>query len=70
MLAAAVLVALGGAVAFAFVPSSVLAGPAPDGGDPHDEREPCHHCGVAGPPLVVSAGRGSPPGGSGGAHLS
>jgi EmrB/QacA subfamily drug resistance transporter len=54
MVAAAVLVALGGAVAFAFVPSTVLSGPAPDGGEPYDERTPCLHCGVAGPPLVVS----------------
>ncbi len=54
MVAAAVLVALGGVVAFAFVPSSALSGPAPDGGEPHDERDPCHHCGVAGPPLVVA----------------
>jgi hypothetical protein len=43
-------------VALVFVPSSVLAGPAPDGGDPYDERDPCHHCGVAGPPLVVTSG--------------
>lgn len=55
MVAAAGSAALGGAVAFAFVPTSALSGPAPDGGDPHDERAPCHHCGVAGPPLVVSA---------------
>jgi EmrB/QacA subfamily drug resistance transporter len=54
MVAAAALVALGGVIAFALVPSSVLADPAPDGGDPLDEREPCFHCGVAGPPLVVT----------------
>ncbi len=55
MVAAAVLVALGGVVAFLLVPSSVLSGPAPDGGEPHDEREPFRHCGVAGPPLVISS---------------
>jgi MFS family permease len=55
MAVAAALVASGGVVAFALVPSSVLSGPATDGGHPHDEREPCHHCGIAGPPLVVSA---------------
>ena len=55
MVLAAVLVAVGGALAFAFVPSGVLSGPAPDGGEPLDEREPCLHCGVAGPPLVVTS---------------
>jgi EmrB/QacA subfamily drug resistance transporter len=55
MVVAAALMVVGGAVAFAFVPSSVLSGPAPDGGPPHDEREPCLHCGVAGPPLVVAS---------------
>jgi len=58
MVVAAVLVALGGVVAFAFVPSSVLAGPAVDGGEPHDERDPCLHCGVAGPPLVAATRSG------------
>ena len=57
MVVAAALVAAGGLVAFALVPSSVLSRPAPDGGEPLDEREPCLHCGVAGPPLVVAAER-------------
>ena len=54
MVAAALLLALGSAVAFTVVPSSVLSRPAPDGA-PHDEGEPCHHCGVDGPPLVVTS---------------
>ena len=52
VVAAAVVVALGGVIAFLTIRSNALAGPASDGGPPHDEREPCFHCGISGPPLA------------------
>ncbi len=55
VVAAAALVALGGVVAFLTIRSDALAGPASDGGAPHDERQPCLHCGVAAPPLAPTA---------------
>jgi len=52
VVAAAALVALGGVVALLTISSDALAGPATDGGPPHDHREPCVHCSVASPPLA------------------
>ena len=49
---AAVLVALGGVIALLTISSDALAGPATDGGPPHDLREACSHCSVASPPLA------------------
>lgn len=58
VLVAAVLVAVGGVVALCTIGSDALAGPATDGGPPHDARQPCLHCGVAGPPLAPTTTSG------------
>ena len=52
VMAAAVVVGLGGVIAFLTIRSNALAGPASDGGPPHDERDPCFHCGISDPPLA------------------
>jgi EmrB/QacA subfamily drug resistance transporter len=56
MVAAAAMVLTGAVVAFAFIRSDVLAAPTDEHGTPVEEREPCFHCGVDGPPLAFETG--------------
>ncbi|MCU1453810.1 MAG: transporter [Acidimicrobiales bacterium] len=55
VLAAALLVAAGGLLAWAFIRADVLEAGTAEDPTPLDEREPCYHCGADAPPLTVHA---------------
>jgi len=56
VVAAAVLVVIGGVVAWIGIRSNVLATSTPDDSTPIAERRPCYHCGSDAPPLAVHGG--------------
>ncbi len=55
MVAAAGLVLTGAVLASAFIRSDVLEASTPDNPTAVEDREPCFHCGVSGPPATVHA---------------
>ena len=58
MIASAGLLLIGALLAFTFIRSDVLETSIADDATPAEDREPCFHCGVGGPPMAVSTGSG------------